>query len=42
MGKNIWEINDVSNMKYETFEGTHIWYMDNFYKYPDLVFEKIT
>lgn len=42
MDKNIWEINDVSNMKHETFEGTHIWYMDNFYKYPDLVLDQIT
>jgi len=42
MSKNIWEINDLSNMKHEKFEGTHVWYMDNFYKYPDLVFEKIT
>lgn len=42
MSKNIWEINDLSNMKHEMFEGTHIWYKDNFYKYPDLVLERIT
>ncbi len=42
MSKNIWEINDLSNMKHEMFEGTHIWYKDDFYKYPDLVLERIT
>jgi hypothetical protein len=42
MSKNIWEINNLSSMKHETFEGTHVWYMDDFYKYPDLVFEEIT
>ncbi len=42
MSENIWEINDLSNMNHEMFEGTHIWYMDNFYKYPDLVLERIT
>lgn len=34
---NIFETNDLSNIKSIDFEDTKIYYMDNFYKYPDLV-----
>ena len=39
---NIWEINDLSNIHVEEFEGSKIYWMDDFYKYPDLIFECIT
>lgn len=38
---NIWETNDLSQMRVEKFEKGHIFYMDNFYKYPDLVLQEI-
>ena len=34
---NIFETNDFSNIKSVDFKDTKIYYMDNFYKYPDLV-----
>lgn len=34
----IFETNDFSNMKIFDFFGTKLFYMDNFYKYPELVF----
>lgn len=34
---NIFETNDFSNMEIVDYENTKIFYMDNFYKYPDLV-----
>jgi len=39
---NIWEYNDLSNMRVESFEDSKIYWMDNFYKYPDKVYEHIT
>lgn len=36
---NIFQSNDFSNMKILEFQGSKIYYMDNFYKYPDLVLE---
>lgn len=39
---NIWEHNDLSNIQVEDFEDSKIYWMDDFYKYPDLVFEHIT
>ena len=42
MTKNIWELNNLSDAKHEIFEESHVWYIDDFYKYPDLVFEEIT
>lgn len=43
MTKNIWELNtDLSNATHEIFEGSHVWYVDDFYKYPDLVLDEIT
>lgn len=42
MVDNIFEINDLSNLKMETYDGSNFWYMDNFYKYPDLVYSYIT
>jgi len=42
MTKNIWELNNLSNIKHEIFEDSHVWYVDEFYKYPDLVLEEIT
>lgn len=36
---NVFESNDFSNMKIIDFQGYKIYYMDNFYKYPDLVLE---
>jgi hypothetical protein len=36
---DIFELNDFSNMKIINFEGRKLFYMDNFYKYPDLVFQ---
>jgi hypothetical protein len=41
MSTDIWELNDFSNMKVEKFENSFIFYMDNFYKYPDLVLKEI-
>jgi hypothetical protein len=35
--KNIFEHNDISEMKVVDFEDTHIFFMDNFYKDPDAV-----
>lgn len=35
----IFETNDFSNMKIFDFFGTKLFYMDNFYKYPELVFK---
>jgi hypothetical protein len=35
----IFETNDFSNMKTLDFFGTKLFYMDNFYKYPELVFK---
>lgn len=37
----IFETNDFSNMKIFDFFGTKLFYMDNFYKYPELVFKFI-
>lgn len=39
---NIWEHNDLSNIQVEDFEDSKIYWMDDFYKYPDLVYEEIT
>ena len=39
---NIWEINNISNIHEEDFEDSKVYWMDDFYKYPDLVFEYIT
>ena len=39
---NIWEHNDLSNIHVEDFEHSKIYWMDDFYKYPDLVYEEIT
>tara|TARA_Y100000015_G_scaffold34764_1_gene35166 strand:+ start:293 stop:985 length:693 start_codon:yes stop_codon:yes gene_type:complete len=39
---NIWEHNDLSNIHVEDFEDSKIYWMDDFYKHPDLVFEHIT
>lgn len=36
---NIFEHNDLSNMREEKFEDSIIYYMDDFYKYPDKVLE---
>lgn len=36
---NIFESNDFSNMKVLDFQDSKIYYMDNFYKNPDLVLE---
>lgn len=36
---NIFESNDFSNMKIIDFQDSKIYYMDNFYKNPDLVLE---
>lgn len=41
MNKNIFELNDLSNMKEERFGDSRIFYMDNFYKYPDLIRDHI-
>lgn len=35
----IFETNDFSNMKIFDFFGTKLFYMDNFYKHPELVFK---
>lgn len=35
----IFEVNDLSNIKIIDFEGTKLFYMDNFYKNPDLVLQ---
>ena len=34
---NIWEHNDLSKIKVDFFGDTKVYWMDNFYKYPDLV-----
>lgn len=39
---NIWEHNDLSTMWVVDFEDSKMYWMDNFYKYPDLVYEEIT
>jgi hypothetical protein len=39
---NIWEHNDLSNIHVEDFEDSKIYWMDNFYRYPDLVFQYLT
>jgi|TARA_B100001094_G_scaffold140545_1_gene136226 hypothetical protein len=36
---NIWEHNDLSNIHVEDFEDSKIYWMDDFYKNPDLVFQ---
>jgi len=35
----VYETNDFSNMKIIDYDGRKLFYMDNFYKYPELVFE---
>lgn len=42
MKKNIFEINDLSNIKIFDCDGIKIYYMDNFYRYPDDVYNYIT
>jgi len=39
---NIWEHNNLSNFHVEDFEDSKIYWMDDFYKYPDLVFQYLT
>ena len=39
---NIWEHNDLSNIQVEDFEDSKVYWMDDFYKYPDLVYEEVT
>jgi hypothetical protein len=36
---NLFETNDLSNIKCEIFEGSKIFTMDNFYRYPDEILE---
>lgn len=36
---SLFEVNDLSNIKCEIFEGSKIYTMDNFYKYPDEILE---
>jgi hypothetical protein len=38
---NIFETNDLKNIEVETFCGSKIYKMDNFYKYPDSVLEML-
>jgi hypothetical protein len=38
---NIFETNDLKNIEVETFRGSKIYTMDNFYKYPDAVLEML-
>ena len=42
MSDNIFEINDLSNIKVVDYGETQIYYMDNFYKYPDKVHDYVT
>lgn len=42
MNKNIFETNDLSNLKLIRLNELDIYYMDNFYKYPDEVYSYIT
>lgn len=39
---NIWEHNNLSNIHIEEFEDSKIYWMDDFYKFPDLVYEETT
>lgn len=34
---NLFEINDISNIQVEEFQGSKIYTMDNFYKYPEAI-----
>jgi len=38
---NIWEHNDLSKIKVDFFGDTKVYWMDNFYKYPDLVHKEL-